>query len=149
MSGSRAENGPEAELRVERRGLLVDGLHDDGAGADHTGSGEAAPCRIDKEVGAEASAPVVLIDRELSEQDDRDRVRHAAADPGRHPAPLHRAGGEAVEPGHAVAVAGDIGARPAFGFVQPRLAPEPGVEGRGARGELRDVVAGAKRLRRA
>ena len=47
----------EAELRVERRGALVDGLHDDGAGADHAGRGEAAPRRVDEEVGAEAPVP--------------------------------------------------------------------------------------------
>ena len=104
--------------------------------------------RVHQKVRAEAPAPVGVVHRELSEKDDRDRVGHVPADSGRHPAPFHGTGGEAVETGDAVAVAGDIGARAAPGLVQPCLAPEPGVEGGNARGELRDVVAGGERLRR-
>ena len=92
-------------------------------------------------------ALVVRVDRELTEQDDRDRVGHAPADPGRHPAPLDGTGGQAVEAGDAVAVAGDIGAGAALGLVQPRLALEPGVEGGNARGEMRNVVLRPERLR--
>ena len=44
----------------------------------------------------------------------RDRVRHVAADPGRHPAALHGTGGKAVEPGHAVTVAGHTKGGTAF-----------------------------------
>ena len=127
---------------------LVDGLHDDGAGADDPGCGAGAAAGVDQKVGAEATAAPGFVDGELPQQDDRDRVGHVAADPGRHPAALHGTGGKAVEPDHAVAIAGHIGASAALGLVEPRLALEPGVEGGDARREPRDVVSGRERLGR-
>lgn len=44
------------------------------ARADHAGGGKEAPRRVDQEVGAKAPAPAVLVDGELSQQDNRDRV---------------------------------------------------------------------------
>ena len=89
-----------------------------------------------------------FVDDELPQQDDRNRVGYVAADPGRHPAALHGTGGKTVEPGHAVAVAGHIGASTAPGLVEPSLALEPGVESGDARRESRDVVPGRERLGR-
>ena len=42
--------GPEAEAFVERPGLSVDGLHDDGARADQVGRRQGAPRRVDQQV---------------------------------------------------------------------------------------------------
>ena len=72
----------EAELRLERSGPIVDCLHDNGAGADHVGGGETAPDGADKKVGAEVPGSVMFINGELSKQDDRDRIRHTAANSG-------------------------------------------------------------------
>ena len=41
---------PEAETFVERPGLSVDGLHDDGARADQFGRRQGAPRRVDQQV---------------------------------------------------------------------------------------------------
>ena len=80
---------PEAEAFVERPGLSVDSLHDNGACADQVGRRQGAPGRVDQQVRAEAPALAVRVDRKLTEEDDRDRIGHAPADPGRNPPPLH------------------------------------------------------------
>ncbi len=60
--------------------------------------------------------------------------------------PLESPAGLRLATFRAVAFAGDMGARTNLGLVQPYLALEPGVEGRDARKELRDVP-GRGRLR--
>ena len=64
---------------------------------------------------------------------------------GRYPALFDGTGGEVAEAGDAVAAAGAAGARAGPGLVQPHVAPEPGVRGRNAGGELQEVVAGRAR----
>ena len=87
------------------------------------------------------------VDRELPEQDDRNRLREVAADAGGNAPSFDGACGEAVEPGDAVAVSGDMGPRATPGFVQPRFAVQPAVEGGNAGGEARDVGVRSERRR--
>ncbi|MDD9979988.1 MAG: hypothetical protein OXU81_01270 [Gammaproteobacteria bacterium] len=88
----------------------------------------SSPAHGRGQVRTEAPALVVGVDRELPEQDDRYRLGGVAPDPGGDAPSLDGAGGEAVEPGHALAVAGDVDPDAALGFVQLRADIEETIE---------------------
>ena len=66
---------------VKGFGPLIDGLHDDGAGANYAGRRQRTSRRVDHEVRSETTALAGFVHRKLSQKDDRNRVRHDPIDP--------------------------------------------------------------------
>ena len=108
---------PEAETATERLRAIVEGLDHDRPRTDELGGRQDTFRGIDQQIGAEPTPLVAGVDRELSEQNHRHGLGHASADPRRHPPPLHRARGEAVERDNPGAAAGDIGTCAPLGLV--------------------------------
>ena len=78
----------EAEAQVEGLGLFGQGMHDHAADADRVGCMDDAQRGVLEEGAAEPLPVMARRDRQAAEHDDRDRVRHVAAEaPGRQRGP--------------------------------------------------------------
>ena len=71
----------KAAFFAKGSGPLIDGLHDDGAGANYSCRSQRTSRRVDHEVRSETTVLVGFVHRKLSQKDDRNRVRQVPTDP--------------------------------------------------------------------
>ena len=115
-------------MLIEISRLLIERLDDDGARADEVGRRQGSPGCVHDQIASQTPALIFQIHCELSEENHRNRFGHASSDARGNPPPFHRAGREAVERDHPLALADDICSRAAFRLVQSALASQPGGE---------------------
>ena len=140
---------PEAEACVEGSSLPVDGIYDDGAGADDEGGCEAALQGVGEQGGSETLCLEVDVDGELAEEKNRDRIWHVAGHAGWKAGGFDGIGGNTVEGDDMVGGVGDyVGSRSALGFVGVGMGTKPGIDG-GSAGCEAGYLMGAKGFRRA
>ena len=109
---SVGRRGREAEVPVERNGLVVLGVNRERAHADHVRDLERAPEGIQQQSGTDTAALGVDMDGEAREHEERDRVAgHALDDARGRLRVLNLAGDDRVETDDLIAAHRDIGLR--------------------------------------
>ncbi len=105
-------------MLVKRPCAIVERLDDYSARTYEIGCGQGSfPC-VDDQVRAQTPALIVRVNRELPQQDRRNRIRHISPDARRYAAPLDRTGREAVKGDYRVAIADHVGTCAASSLVE-------------------------------
>lgn len=131
----------EAEVPVERDGLVVLGMNGERAHADHVGDLERAPQRIEEQPRANAAALCLGMDGEAGEHQQRNRMAgHALDDALGSLRVLNLAGDDRVEADDLLAAHGDVGLRRIGLLGLQRVTREEAIKLRLSAGKLLDVV---------
>jgi len=139
----------KVEVVVEGDSLVVYGVYDDRSSPELATSAYTPAQRVDEQVATELVPLFRSVQGQTCEHDDRDRVRHTAAEPRRRRRVCHRPHSERVVADDSLATAQDISGgcpRPAGDVCRPC---EPLVQFRAAAIETRDLVVVIERLDRA
>ena len=139
----------EAEVAIARGSVVIDRVGDDRASPELGASPHAPPQRIHEQMTSQALALFGSVERESSEYDDRDGIRHSPPNTGGRGFMRDRTHRKRVVPHNAIAAREDVcGSRPCRGGGASRVA-QPAVEGRAAAVEVLDAVPVSEQLDRA